>query len=1599
VDPQPETLNPVVQDLFSRVDQLIPPERRGAVAAFARAYTRRLSNEELAAYRPEQLFALVRSTFDFVDARATQPYAVRILDPSLDADGYETTGSVIETNCDDSPFLVDSISEELSSRGLVVDKMLHPVIGTIRDEHGHLERVTSGRDASHRESVMHFEVDRRLSADEQVDLSQRVRTILHDVRLAVRDFEPMQERLAHMNELARAGAVRYSPTEVGEAVDFLDWLMQLNFVLLGYREYELIDGDEGRAIRAISGSGLGILADVEHSSFANATPLASLDPVVRKRIEDGDLLVVSKTNSYSTVHRRARMDYIGVRRVSAEGQIVGEARLLGLFTSKAYMAPAAKTPLLHHKLEQILAAEDLIPGSHDYKEVIQLFESFPKDELFQASAQELRKLVSGLLKLEKHAGIRVLVRRDLFGRSVTVVVALPRDRFNAELRKRLQDLFVARFHGSTVDYHLSLSETESARIFFVVHVDEGVQIPEVPYEELEQEVERLARTWDDDLKDALISRVGFGRGGQLAEKYGARFPAYYKANEEWDLIVDDVMRLEELESNPEGFVVGIGNEISGERLTRVKLYKTGGKVDLSAFMPILEALGLRAVEEIPTALVAEGRVFIHDFGVLDSRGAVLDLELSADRVADSIAAVWRGRAESDSLNRLVVLGGLSWRQVAILRAYRKYRQRVSASFTEEYQNDAFAANPTISAGLIHLFEVKFDPLSTATADDIEALREGIDAALQSVASLDQDRILRGMLGTIEGTVRTNVYLDRDYLSFKLRSTLVPDMPKPVPLFEIFVYSPEMEGIHLRGAMVARGGIRWSDRREDYRTEILGLMKAQKVKNAIIVPDGSKGGFILRDPPLAPDALKAEVAKQYVVLMDGLLDITDNLIRGGVVHPEGVKVFDVEDPYLVVAADKGTASFSDTANAVSEKYGFWLGDAFASGGSQGYDHKALGITARGAWESVKRHFREVGIDLMNQPFTVVGIGDMSGDVFGNGMLLSDKVKLVCAFDHRNVIVDPDPDPAVSFAERHRLFLTPGSSWNDYDRTKLFAGGDIFDRRAKSVAPSAAVRAVLGIPDDAPSQMTPGELIHRALQAPVDLLWNGGIGTYVKSSKESAADVGDRTNDQVRIDGSQIRARVVGEGGNLGFTQRGRIEYAQKGGRINTDFIDNSAGVDTSDHEVNLKILLGLAIQRGEMTLEERNVLLQECVGDVVDHVLYDNYLQAQILSQEMEVSSHRIEAYEDLMRQLEAEGELERDVEFLPSSEEMFQRRTDSLPMMRPELAVLLAYAKRSVAAAMLRSDLPDSPYLALDLERYFPPKVVERFGPLMAEHPLRRELIATIASNDVVNSQGITFVSRMVTETGSLPSDVVRAFRIARDVTRAVDRWAAVESLDGKIEPAVQNELMTGIDWLVETTSRWYLVRAAGVRLSEAVGTARDSFTELSGVLDQVGSQAWRDEHEQIATRLAAEGVPVDVARRHAFQGELVHGPDIIAVADTSGRSVLDVARGFFLLGERLEIDWLESRLEEMKVRTRWQRWAQQSMEDDLFTLRRQMMETVLSTAEPGQAVDDAVESFLLDRAEAYGRLQKFMRALASEGVSDLAQLTVALRQIRALIG
>ncbi|MGZ6140582.1 MAG: NAD-glutamate dehydrogenase, partial [Myxococcaceae bacterium] len=1206
-------------------------------------------------------------------------------------------------------------------------------------------------------------------------------------------------------------------------------------------------------------------------------------------------------------HRRVKMDYLGVKQVDPGGRIVGELRMIGLFTSKAYMEPARHIPLVRRKLEHIMEAEDLFPGSHDYKAVTALFESFPKDELFAAAAEDLRATVMELLGLEELRRVRLFVRQNLQGRSVSATVALPRDLVSTELRVRLQALFEERFHGESVDYYLSFGETDPARFHFIIHVPEG-EIPQVSVSALEHEVVEAARGWDDRLSDALVARMG-ERGHELARRYAGLFPEYYKTAIPVQAAAFDVMKFEML--GPERpYAIGLQSERDvPEPLTRLKLYKTGGKAPLSDLLPILEALGLTVVEEVPTRLQeheGQGR-YLHDFGVLGPDGRPLDLDTVGDLVADTVRAVWDGAAESDSLNRLVPSAALSWREVSILRAYRQYRQLLGGGFTKRYQNDAFVRNGEVARKLVRLFRGRLDPDAADDPDDVAELEQEVLRDLDAIASLDDDRILRGFLVLILATVRTNVFKadgSLPYISFKLRCSDVPGMPKPVPEWEIFVYSPDMEGVHLRGGYVARGGIRWSDRLEDYRTEILGLMKAQMVKNAVIVPVGAKGGFILKNPPAGREELREEERRQYVVLMRGMLDLTDNIVAGTAVPPAGVRVLDPDpDAYLVVAADKGTAHLSDTANQVSAEYGFWMGDAYASGGSTGYDHKALGITAKGVWESVKRHFRELGRDVMSEPFTVVGVGDMSGDVFGNGMLLSPETRLVAAFDHRHVFIDPTPDPAASLTERRRLFELAGSSWDDYDRSRISEGGGVWPRSAKAVPLSPQARTALGVQD---ASLAPNELCRAILRAPVDLFWNGGIGTFVKASSETHLDVGDRANDALRVDGRELRTVVVAEGGNLGFTQEGRIEYAHKGGRINTDAIDNSAGVDCSDHEVNLKILLQLAIEEGELTLEQRNGLLQEVAGDVTAHVLYDNYLQVQILSQEAAVSHLRMEAYEDLMSELEARGLLDRALEFLPSTEGMLERAAEGQGLARPRLCVLLAYAKRLLREQILPSPLPDDPYMEADLAAYFPRAVVERFGHLVGRHALRREIIATIITNDVIHSMGITFVPRMVAETGATPDEVARAFLVAREVSDARRRWDAVEGLDGVVSGPVQEELMDGVDGIVEQLARWYLQHIPSLDLGSEIDRGRAGFAELAANLGESATSAWRATRDERLQRLRDAGVPEEPARFGAVVPDLIFAPDILAVARETGRSIPEVAHAFFLLGERLYLDAIQ---------------------------------------------------------------------------------------------
>ena len=1562
------------------------------LADFAERYVRRSPSDYLASVDPDQFCAQVADIFAFAAVRPRDESAVRVFNPTLATHGYEPGGAVVQVAAGDVPFLIDSVSNEIQAGDLDVQWKIHPVIGVERDDGGALTAIVTARTASHRDSIQHYELQRTLDDDELAALTESVHSVLHSVRSAVTDFEEMQGAIYRMIRVAKAGAARYERGEIDEAVAFLEWLLDDNFVFLGYREYSIEDTPEGEAISVVPGSGLGILRRDTDSKYARPTPLKTLSEGFRQRMADGHLLVLTKTNSLSPVHRRAKMDYIGVRHNGPDGRVAGEARLLGMFTGKAYMAMADTIPILRRKLEQILDAEDTITGSHYYKQIVQIFNSFPKDELFASPIDGIAASVVGLIEAQEQEGVRLFVQRDLLERKVSVLVVLRRDRFNAVLRKNLQAYFMDRFNGQSVDYHLSLGETDTARIHFTVWVAEG-RVPEVSFEELEAGVISRTRSWDERVGDRLVEQLGVDRGGVLAATWPERFPDYYHHFLSLDLVVGDILRLDELRTGTAGDVVGLQNQLPDpEGLTRLAVYRRAPKLELSAIMPTLEDLGLRVIEEVPTRLTSkDGDYFIHDFGVLDRFGSILDLDAVADRMAAAIRAVLEGSCESDSLNRLVLTSGLDHLQVRILRAYRTYRQRVGSGFTVEYLNDAFVAHPLIARDLVRLFEARFDPAGDPVAAG--PIRETLLSSLEQVASLDEDRILRGVLALIDATQRTNAYRPgATSLSLKFRSGDVPEMPLPAPLFEIFVFGDDVEGIHLRGGRVARGGIRWSTRKEDYRTEVLGLMKAQMTKNAVIVPTGAKGGFVLRSPPTDRGALKEAVKSAYRTFIRGLLDLTDNLVDEKVVPPPNVVVLDEDDQYFVVAADKGTATFSDTANQIAAEYEFWLGDAFASGGSAGYDHKALGITARGAWESVKWHFHELGVDFATGPISVAGIGDMSGDVFGNGVLASKQLKLVAAFDHRHIFIDPDPDPAVSWSERHRLYEGLDSTWASYDPGLISAGGGVYERSAKSIALSVEARSVLGVADE---NLTPAEVIQGILLAPVDLLWNGGIGTFVKASSQVHEEVDDRSNDAVRVDARDLRCRVVAEGGNLGFTQEGRVEFARNGGRINTDFIDNSGGVNCSDREVNLKILLGLAEDRGELDREGRDELVQAVVGDVVERILYDSFLQAQILAQEVDDSGRRMEVYEELMTVLEGAGILDRDLEALPSTDDITERSRLGQGLTSPELAVLVTYSKRSIRDWLLESDLPDSPEFDDDLRRYFPEDVVDRFGHLLRAHPLRRDLVATIVANEIVNSQGIAFVTRLMAETGGSPARIVTAYRTARAVTNAPARWVAVEGLFGVISPDMSRNLLAGVDDLVEDVTRWYLRHPAAQH--EPSETA-DAFSELAEIIVEVGPPSWRQERKRIALDLSDLGVPENVAQRHAFQDDLRHAPAMIEVAAGTGRPLREVAEAFLLIGSSFEIDWLEEQLAAYAASTRWHRRAVQVIEDDLTLLQRELAEKVLAEA-PDMAGRAAVQAYRHARTQALDRLSRFMRSLPVEGVDDVSPVVVAIRRIQALAG
>jgi glutamate dehydrogenase len=1582
----------------------VSSEQRTLIESFVQSYFGQVDPEELAERVPADLYGAALSHWNFARKREPGRVRVRVFNPSIEEHGWQSTHTIIEIVNDDMPFLVDSVTMEVNRHGLTLHLIMHPILTVSRAADGTLIGL-AGKDAKdvRRESFIHVEVDRIGDAAELERLAADIARVLGDVRAAVEDWKPMRDRLQAI--LADIGK-RPPPLpadELSEGKDFLAWLADEHFTFLGYRSHDLITVQGEDALKIVPGSGLGILREEESKELAKS--FSALPPEVRAYARRPELLIITKSMSRSTVHRPGYLDYVAVKRFDKRGEVCGEDRFLGLFTSTAYSAKPADIPLLRRKTANVVKRAGLTPGSHAGKALINILGTYPRDELFQTAEDDLLRTAIGILHLGERQRFRLFVRRDPFERFLSCLIYAPRETYTTELRQKWQTILLQAFDGSSAEFNVHLSESVLARILITVRTTPG-HIPDFDVRELEARLAAAARRWEDDLKQALIESVGEARGNGYYRRFGAAFPAAYREDFSARSGVPDIETMAQL-SDASPLAMTLYRPLEAEPgALRFKLFHLGGPVTLSDSLPMLEHMGLKVLDERPYRVTPEGSpsIWIHDLGLLSS---LSDAEVEVDALhsvfEEAFGRVFRGEVENDDFNRLVVAARVPANEIVLLRGYAKYLRQIGFPLSQAFIESTLAAHADIASMLVQLFKVRFDPDQGAgagakTAEQVRA----IEAALDKVENLSEDRVLRQYLALILATNRTNYWRRdasgqrRSFVSFKFDPAKVPGLPEPKPMFEIFVYSPRFEGVHLRGGKVARGGLRWSDRPEDFRTEVLGLVKAQMVKNTVIVPVGSKGGFVLKRAPPAADreAFLKEGIACYQDYLRGLLDMTDNRVGDKIVPPPQVKRNDPDDPYLVVAADKGTATFSDYANGISKEYGFWLDDAFASGGSAGYDHKVMGITARGAWESVKRHFREMGINTQTTDFAVAGVGDMSGDVFGNGMLLSRHIKLVAAFDHRHIFLDPDPDPETSFVERERMFKLPRSSWADYDAKLISAGGGVYPRSAKAIPITLEVKRVLSIAADA---LTPTELVNAILKAPVDLLYNGGIGTYVKAKSESHLQVGDRANDVLRINGSELRCKVVAEGGNLGFTQLGRIEYALAGGRINTDAIDNSAGVDTSDHEVNIKILLGLAIAEGELTEKQRNALLVEMTDDVAALVLRDNYFQTQALSVTGRIALKLLDAQQRFVHYLEKTGRLNRALEFLPSDDEIAERRAKALGLTSPERAVMLAYSKIWLYDELLASKLPDDPWVETALSRYFPAALRTRYASYMARHPLKREIIATHVTNSMINRVGSTFVHRLMETTGAKPDEVVRAYLLNREIFGFVDLWMAIEALDDKVDDAVQSAMLIDTARLIDRGTMWFL---RSRRLTDDMAATIAHFAPhvraLATSLPQMLDQGERAQVDAAVARYVEQGVPQELAWRAVSFDTLYSALDIIEVAESTKRPVELVAQIYFEVAARLGLPWLREKIAALPGEAHWQMLAKGAMLDDLSSLQRTLTAEVLASG--GDIPPAALLAAWLDRnRRGIERAAQLLTELRAAPSVDAAMLSVALRELRNL--
>jgi len=1604
-----------------------PPEPADAavrcdLAELIAQYYRLVPAEELTSAEPAELAAAVKSHLALAAQRVPGRALVRLRNPSRTDDGWDSRDTVVQIVTDDMPYLVDSVIAELARGNLSVRRLVHPLVLVRRDLTGTLREVLPGGAPAEIpsdalvESWMYVNIDRITDPARARQVQQRLLTVLTDVREVVEDTPRMIATAESLADGLLSAPPPLPTEEVADGAALLRWLSGGHFIFLGYRHYELIwtsTGDHGTepALRAVLASGLGVLRK-DSIATRGFTTGPDVDPLARK------LLVLTQASSPATVYRPVYPHYIGVKTFDERGEVTGEHRFLGILSTTALRADVLDIPVIGRMVREVIRRAGVPADSYSGQQMLEVLQTYPRAELFSTDPESLYQTVTGVLSLAQRRTLRLFCRRDPYGRFFSCLVYLPRDRYTTNARLAMQNVLIRDLHGTGLDYSAQIGESVHARVHFTVHTDpRDPAVPAAPdVMAITDRLEDAVHTWDDRLLD--VAAISGEAIAGLAQRYLAAFPQAYKENFDAATALVDIDRLEAL-APQDGMKVCLelpAGAKPGER--RFKLYLASQRITLSQVLPVLQQMGVEVVDERPYEVIRGDGVhcWIYEFGLRLDAGVLLmladqDVDDVQRRFCDAFMAAWRGACEVDRFNTLVLRAGLNWRQVAVLRGYVRYQRQACSPYSQRYVEDVLLAHSGIAAALVTLFEARFDPaLDTATREaSHHALAVQATTMIDEVVGLDADRMLRSVLSLVLGTLRTNHYVrdssgnPRSYLALKLDPRAVPGLPEPRPAFEIFVCSPRVEGVHLRFGPVARGGLRWSDRREDYRTEALGLVKAQAVKNAVIVPVGAKGAFVVKRPPsptgdpgLDRDATRAEGIACYRLFISGMLDVTDNLVDGASRHPDQVVCYDGDDSYLVVAADKGTATFSDIANEVAASYRFWLGDAFASGGSSGYDHKAMGITARGAWKSVQRHFRELGVDTRTEDFTVVGIGDCSGDVFGNGMLRSKHIKLLAAFDHRHVFVDPDPDPVRSYAERRRLFELPRSSWDDYDRSLISPGGGVWPRDAKRIPVGAAMRHALGIAETT-TELPGPELVRAILLSPAQLLFNGGIGTYVKAGTETHAEVGDKSNDAVRVDGAQLRVRVVAEGGNLGLTQRGRIEFARTGGKVNTDAIDNSAGVDCSDHEVNIKILLDRMVVHGVLSTADRNALLGEMTGEVAALVLAHNASQNIQLGVSRAHAAAMISVHSRLVSALEQRHGLDRKLAVLPTGAQWDARAAAGEGLTSPELCTLMAHVKLGLTEEVLGSDLPDDDVFRARLPEYFPAPLRSRFAEAIREHPLRREITTTSVVNEVVDRAGMTYAYRLAEELSAAASDAVRAYSVAVAVFNLPATWQAIAEL-GAAPTSVTDAMMLELRRLLDRASRWLLLnRPQPLAVNAEINRFRPIVLALAARVPEWLAGGEADHLTAAAREFAKHGVPDELALRVGAGLPTFGLLDVIEVAELTEHDPERIAQLYYALSAHLDIDRMLGLITGLERGDRWHELARLALRDDLYASLRKITRDAARAGDLGADPVTTIAQWEQRNASRLSRARSTFAELSQAGSVDLATLSVAVRALRRL--